>query len=164
MFLPTAVVAASRWSIVRRQRHQQRRGRLGQQVIERRRIGGQHLRHARQLRRRLRRAASRPLPATSACTSPSFCAAATALRDGCLMPAASNSSRTSAVIGQITFASVRSFATSSATEPTFTPALRFGGSATFSVVSRGAGSTPRSAGFTFSIGFLRAFMMLGSEA
>ena len=65
---------------------------------------------------------------------------------------------------QITFASVLSFCTSSATEPTFTPALRFGGSLTFSVVSRGAGSTPRSAGFIVAIGFLRAFMMLGSEA
>ena len=90
--------------------------------------------------------------------------AATALRDGCLIPEASNSSRTSAVIGQITFASVFSLATSSATEPTFTPALRFGGSATFSVVRRGAGSTPRSAGLMLSIGFLRAFMIFGSEA
>ena len=65
---------------------------------------------------------------------------------------------------QITFASVLSFATSSATEPTLTPACRFGGSLTLMVLSRGAGSTPRSAGLMVSIGFLRAFMMFGSDA
>ena len=54
--------------------------------------------------------------------------------------------------------------TSSCTEPTFLPAWRFAGSVTLSVVRRGVGSTPRSAGFMLSIGFLRAFMMLGSEA
>ena len=43
---------------------------------------------------------------------------------------------------QITFASVLSLFTSSATDFTFTPALRLGGSLTFSVVRRGAGSTP----------------------
>ena len=56
------------------------------------------------------------------------------------------------------------WSTSSATEATFLPAWRFGGSATFSMVRRGAGSTPRSAGLMVSIGFLRAFMMFGSEA
>src|SRR6202041_2910083 len=122
--------------VVRRQRDQQRRGGLRQQVVESRRIGDQHLGHPGQLRGRLRGGIS-PLPATRACTSPSFCAAATALRDVCLMPASSNSSRTRLVIAQITFASLRSLLTSSATEPTFTPALRFGGSDTFSVVSRG---------------------------
>ncbi len=66
--------------------------------------------------------------------------------------------------GQITFASVLNLLTSSATEPTFWPAFRFGGSSTRTTVSRGVGSTPRSAGFLLSIGFLRAFMMLGSEA
>ena len=65
---------------------------------------------------------------------------------------------------QITFASPRSFSTSSLTEPTFTPALRVAGSSTLMTVRRGVGSTPRSAGVTFSIIFLRAFMMLGSEA
>jgi hypothetical protein len=65
---------------------------------------------------------------------------------------------------QITFASSLSFSTSSATDFTFTPATRFGGSATLIVVRRGAGSTPRSAGLIVSIGFLRAFMMFGSEA
>src|SRR5205085_11625677 len=64
----------------------------------------------------------------------------------------------------ITLASVRSFWTSSATEPTFTPAWRRGGSLTLTVFRRGAGSTPRSAGLTFSIGFLRAFMMFGRLA
>ena len=65
---------------------------------------------------------------------------------------------------EITLASLRSFSTSSCTEPTFLPAWRLAGSFTLTTVSRGAGSTPRSAGFTVSIGFLRAFMMLGSEA
>ena len=54
--------------------------------------------------------------------------------------------------------------TSSATEPTLIPAERFGGSTTFSVVSRGVTSTPRSSGFSVSTGFFFAFMMLGSEA
>ena len=66
--------------------------------------------------------------------------------------------------GQITFASLRSLSTSSATDPTFLPAWRLGGSSTFSTVRRGAGSTPKSAGFMISIGFLRAFMMFGSDA
>src|SRR3954451_14232439 len=54
---------------------------------------------------------------------------------------------------QITFASVRSLLTSSATEPTFWPALRFGGSDTLRIVNRGVTSTPRSAGFMLAIGF-----------
>src|SRR5271165_5712620 len=44
-------------------------------------------------------AAADSVPATSACTSPSFCAAATALRDGCLMAPPAWSSRTSDVMG-----------------------------------------------------------------
>ena len=47
---------------------------------------------------------------------------------------------------------------------TLMPALRFGGSVTVTVARRGATSTPRSAGFTTSIGFFFAFMMLGSVA
>ena len=43
---------------------------------------------------------------------------------------------------QITPASVFSFAISSSTEPTFTPALRVAGSTVFSTFSRGATSTP----------------------
>src|SRR5690606_2957411 len=53
--------------------------------------------------------------------------------------------------------SVLSFATSSSTEATFTPAWRTGGSSTFSTVRRGVTSTPVSAtGFTAS-GFDLAF-------
>ena len=63
---------------------------------------------------------------------------------------------------QITLASFFSFATSVATSGTFTPALRAGGSLTFSVFSRGVGSTPRSSGFTTSSVFFFAFMMFGS--
>jgi hypothetical protein len=62
---------------------------------------------------------------------------------------------------QITFASLRSLSTSSATEAALRPAWRFGGSSTFSTVRRGVTSTPRSAGFSVSIGFLRAFLMFG---
>ncbi len=65
---------------------------------------------------------------------------------------------------QITFATLRSFSTSSATSATITPASRFGGSTTRSVSSRGLGSTPRSAGDIWSIGFFFAFMMFGSDA
>ena len=62
----------------------------------------------------------------------------------------------------MTLASFFSFSTSSSTLPTFTPPWRSGGSVTFSTFRRGAGSTPSSAGYSFSSGFLRAFMMLGS--
>ena len=57
-----------------------------------------------------------------------------------------------------------SFATSSSTEPTFTPAWRLAGSTTFSVSRRGATSTPKSPGDLTLSGFDLAFMMLGSEA
>ena len=59
--------------------------------------------------------ASRFAPATSTCTSPSFCAAATALRDGCFTPASSNSSRTRAVM--IRSPSLRSSASAPARPP-----------------------------------------------
>ncbi len=65
---------------------------------------------------------------------------------------------------QITFASVCSLATSSATVSTFTPATRLGGSVTFRKVRRGAGIDAEIGGLHVSIGFLRAFMMFGSEA
>lgn len=65
---------------------------------------------------------------------------------------------------QITFASLRSFSTSSATESSLMPALRSVGSATLTTVRRGVMSTPRSAACRVSSGFFLAFMMLGSEA
>src|SRR6185369_3839889 len=62
---------------------------------------------------------------------------------------------------QITFASLCSTWTSSWTEPTFRPPVRFGGVASFSTFSFGATSTPSSAtGISFS-SFLRAFMIPG---
>src|SRR5208337_86200 len=64
---------------------------------------------------------------------------------------------------QITPASSCSLATSSATDLTLTPALRPPGSAVFKTLSRGATSTPYSAGVFSSIGFFFAFMMLGRE-
>ena len=65
---------------------------------------------------------------------------------------------------QITPASLRSLSTSSATVFTLMPDLRLGGSSTFSVLRRGATSTPSASGASTSIGFFLAFMMLGSEA
>ena len=65
---------------------------------------------------------------------------------------------------QITFASLRSFSTSSETEPTLTPAARAGGSVTESTFTRGVISTPRSSGVRVSMGFFLAFMMPLSEA
>ena len=61
-------------------------------------------------------------------------AAATALRVGWLTADPVWSARTRTGHAQITFASLRSLSTSSATEPTFLPAWRFGGSSTFSTV------------------------------
>src|SRR5690606_458779 len=66
--------------------------------------------------------------------------------------------------GHATTPSAFSFATSSSTEPTFSPACRAGGSATLITLRRGAMSTPQSAGLLVASGLLRAFMMLGSEA
>src|SRR5215472_12266962 len=60
---------------------------------------------------------------------------------------------------QITRASVLSLSTSSATEPTFCPAWRFGGSSIFKTTSRGVTSMPRASGVVIAIRFLRAFMM-----
>ena len=66
--------------------------------------------------------------------------------------------------GQMTLASFFSLSTSSATDDTLIPALRGGGSTTFSVLRRGAVSTPRSDAAIVSIGFFFAFMIFGSEA
>src|SRR5258708_1173572 len=63
---------------------------------------------------------------------------------------------------QIAFASFRSFSTSSWTLLTILPAMRFGGSCTFSVFRRGATSTPSASGVSVSRGFFFAFMMFGS--
>src|SRR5262249_49394437 len=65
---------------------------------------------------------------------------------------------------EIPLASLRSFATSSFASTTLPPPLRFGGSATLSVTSRGDTSTPSASGLTTSSGFFLAFMMLGSVA
>src|SRR5262249_57561344 len=65
---------------------------------------------------------------------------------------------------QITRASDFSLSTSSCTEPTLMPPLRFAGSSTFRVTSLGVTSTPSCSGVTTSIGFFFAFMMLGRDA
>ena len=57
-----------------------------------------------------------------------------------------------------TLASFRNLATSSFTSATRPPPLRFGGSATRSVFSRGATSTPNDSGVSVSSGFFFAFM------
>ena len=149
--------------IGRCQRHQQGGHRLGQQVVEHRRIGHQHARHAGQLRRR-RRGGGHAVAGHQHMHLAQLLrrrhGRAGGLLDGGAVVIEEHQHRH----GQITFASVRSFATSSATEATFLPAWRFGGSTTCSTVSRGAGSTPSSAGVSVAIGFLRAFMMLGRLA
>ena len=63
---------------------------------------------------------------------------------------------------EITFASPRSFSISAFASATLMPALRFGGSSTFTVAIRGATSTPSASGFSISSGFFFAFMMFGS--
>ena len=63
---------------------------------------------------------------------------------------------------QITFASLRSRSTSAFASGTLTPALRLGGSLTFSVCRRGATSTPSASGLSVSSTFFFAFMMFGS--
>ncbi len=73
-----------------------------------------------------------------------------------------NQDEGSACHDQITFASLRSFATSVVTSGTLMPAPRLAGSATRSVVKRGVTSTPSAAGVRMSSGFFFAFMMLGS--
>ena len=65
---------------------------------------------------------------------------------------------------QITRASVLSLSTSSATEPTFRPPCRFGGSSTLRTVRRGVTSTPSVSGVVVTIGFFFALMMFGSDA
>ena len=65
---------------------------------------------------------------------------------------------------QITPASSFSLTTSSAAEPTLTPALRLAGSTVFKIFSRGVASTPKSPGVFSSMIFFFAFMMFGSEA
>src|SRR5262249_16675040 len=63
---------------------------------------------------------------------------------------------------QITFASLRSFSTSSFASATLTPALPLGGSTAFKVVNLGETSTPSVLGLSVSSVFFFAFMMFGS--
>ncbi|AEM42400.1 hypothetical protein KVU_2561 [Ketogulonicigenium vulgare WSH-001] len=56
-----------------------------------------------------------------------------------------------------------SFATSSSTEATISPAARAAGSRVSNTLRRGVRSTPRVAASTASIGFFLAFIILGSE-
>src|SRR5262245_39764305 len=61
-----------------------------------------------------------------------------------------------------TLASLRSLSTRALASATLTPALRFAGSTTFKVLSRGETSTPSASGFSVSSAFFFAFMMFGS--
>src|SRR4029453_12379731 len=67
-------------------------------------------------------------------------------------------------LGQMTFASLSSLVTRSATSPTLAPPSCLVCSTTLSVAMRGATSTSSAAGVIVSIGFFFAFMMLGSVA
>src|SRR5690606_31011538 len=139
---------------------------LGELVLQLRRIGEQHFRDAGRLCGGLRNGLA------AAAGHEHGDVAADALRGGDRVERA-GPQRGVVVFGQdenchvvvplqITLASFFSFATSVATSGTFTPALRAGGSLTFSVFSRGVGSTPRSSGLTTSSVFFFAFMMFGS--
>ena len=132
-----------------------------------RRVGGSTLRDAGDLAPRLGDARRMPLPATSMWTSPPICVRGGdgVQRRGLSSVALSCSAMTrstSSCSDHLRF--VLELATSSLTSATLTPAWRFGGSSTLSVLSRGAGSTPRRSGLTVSSGFFFAFMMFGSVA
>src|SRR5438270_3889735 len=58
----------------------------------------------------------------------------------------------------------RSLPTSSPTDATRSPDRRFSGGVTSSTFRRGAGSMPKSLTLFSAIGFLRAFIIFGSEA
>lgn len=60
---------------------------------------------------------------------------------------------------QITFASFLNFSTSSSTELTMTPPALSGGLSTFSTVSLGSTSIPKSAKLIISTGFFLALMI-----
>src|SRR3970282_1956133 len=63
---------------------------------------------------------------------------------------------------QITFASLRSLSTRAFASATLVPALRLGGSTTFSTLNRGETSTPSASGLSTSSVFFLAFMIFGS--
>src|SRR4029453_2268184 len=65
---------------------------------------------------------------------------------------------------EMTFASLRSFCTSSSTVFTLMPALRDGGASTDSPCTVGVTSTPSAAGVVTSSVFFFAFMMFGNDA
>ncbi len=146
------------------QRHDQRRQRLGERVGVKRIVRHPHFGHARKLGGRFGGCAH-PLPGNQNLDGLADLSGGGQRPRGevAQLPAhdfRDNKNRH----GQITPASSWSFDTSSATLFTFTPALRPPGSAVFKTLSRGATSTPKSAGVFSSIGFFFAFMMLGSEA
>src|SRR5208283_1785162 len=150
-------------AVVRGQRHDQRRHRLGQVMVVARRVGDQHLGPARDLRRGLGgggNAIANHQAVHLAQLGSSGDGGTGRLLDAMGVEIENNKSRH----GQITFASLRSFSIRVATSGTLIPALRTGGSETLTVVRRGVTSTPRSPGLTTSMAFLRAFMMFGSEA
>ncbi|CAG4904920.1 hypothetical protein R69919_03226 [Paraburkholderia gardini] len=138
--------------------------------FELRRVGQQHLAHARDLRCRVRRAlrvVARHQHVNI--TADLLCRSDRVQRrrlDRCAVVLCyyqiRHFVRLLRVRDQSTLASVFSFSTSVFTSATLTPALRFGGSTTFSVFRRGVTSTPRSSGLSVSSGFFFAFMMLGS--
>ena len=142
---------------------QQCRERLGQRMGIHGMVGLVDLADARQLGGGSAAASAMFSPATSTCTSPSLSAAVTALREGCLMTPFSWSSRTSAVMSDhLRFGAQLGHQFGHGLD--LHAGHPLGRLAHLHHRQAGLGSTPRSAGLRFSIGFLRAFMMLGSDA
>ena len=154
--------------IIPGQRHDQGRDRLGELVRIGRCVGQQHLLDAVELRRRV----GRGLRIGAGHQHMHRCAKGLGggerLVGGVLemsvIVLGDQQSGHSFDPSQSTPASVLSFWTSSATEPTFTPALRPPGSAVLSTFRRGAMSTPSVSGLVSSRGFFLAFMMFGRLA
>ena len=127
--------------IGRRQRHDQVGQGLGQAMGEGVARGRQHLFHAREFRRGLRRLHHPRRRPGYAPARPERPRRSAPWRSTSLSLPSWTSARRR-VSHQSTPASSLSLPTSSATEPTLTPALRLGGSVVFSTFRRGVTSTP----------------------
>ena len=166
-FLPDAGRGRDQRVVGAGERDDQRGERLGEPVLQRVGLREQHLRDAGELRR-LRRDAGAPLAGDQHMhVAAELCRRGDGLRRRLVQArivVLGENQASSSIFPQNTPASVFSLSSSSATEATFTPACRFGGSRVSTISSRGVVSTPKSAAVFVSIGFFFAFMMFGSEA
>src|SRR4029079_12521326 len=143
------------------ERHDQRRDRLGELVRERGRVGDEHFGDAAEFsclscRGRTVLSCDEDVDVAPKGTRRGKCARRRIL-ERCIVVVGEQKR------GHMTPASL-SLPTSSLTLPTLTPLRREAGSAVLSTFSLGARSKPSAAASRSSIGFFRAFMMLGSDA